>query len=105
MSFARKEELHGTIRIAQDARQALRIEEDQRRALISSKATSEADGQRGFIENLLRFNHFFERTILPKDLLAKSPANEFDRPATQEIACPPQFLRRNAINAIPQFQM
>jgi hypothetical protein len=56
--FACQENLHGPVRVIEEAQQSLRVGEEQRGALIGGEAAREPNGQRVRVQNFSRLPDF-----------------------------------------------
>src|SRR5438309_3486385 len=101
MRLARKDNLYGTVRIVEDAAQAIHIAEDEGGSLIRGKTTCKADSESVWIEHVLKFGHLDSSLTQPQVLLLQAAANVSNQRIFPLHMRLPQFLVGNDLHTLP----
>ncbi len=96
MRLAGEDDLHRARWVAQDARKAVGIAEEQRRALIRREAAREAEGQRVGVERLCGGGDRRGTLAVTRTLPRKAIAGVFDEIRLQLDDAPPRARRRES---------
>src|SRR5439155_24656728 len=101
VSLPGEDELQGAVRIIDQARQALHIFEDERRALVSGEAAGKTNGEQLRVEHLGAFPDLQGRRSPPQELASETVPRKRDQLFPSSLMGPPELLVWNLIDSLP----
>jgi hypothetical protein len=92
MSLASEDDLNGTVRIAEDAREAFGVTQEQRGSLVRDKTSDETNSERIRVEERIRGRETRRIGTAAGKLLVAANTGELDEPGAPATLSVPQRL-------------
>ena len=101
MGFPREYDLNRPVRIVEDSGEAVRVTQDQRRALVRRKTPRKPDRENLRVQHLIGGLDLRVGNTTADELIPKAAPREGDEPDAATFVSPPEFFRRDRRHALP----
>jgi hypothetical protein len=90
MGLAGEDDLNGAVRIAENVREAFRVTQEQRRALVGDESPDEANGERVGVKERIRGGKTRRINTAAGKLFVAANPRELDEPGARPTLCIPE---------------